>query len=347
MKTTIRIGDRTVGKGHPVYVIAEIGSNHDSDINKARDLIRAAAEAGADAFKMQSFTAEGLLNPLKPDERGEWVAHPAYPVIERLTVPEGWHSELKEFGKSIGITFLSAPFDSGRAELLKGLGMEAFKIASGDLTNEPLLRQIAGYNRPVILSTGASYLSEVRRAVEVLEGAGCDEIALLHCSSLYPPLYEEVNVRAMVTLKKEFSCAVGFSDHTPGNTVPIAAVSLGASIIEKHITLDRNAEGPDHPYAMEAGEFKAMVAEIRNLEKALGSGVKEPSKSEMAERVGARRSIYTTVDIHKGAKISPEMLKLVRHAYGLEPRDLNEVVGMTVTKDLRKDMPLHREDVCR
>jgi len=347
MKTTIRIGDRTVGKGHPVYVIAEIGSNHDSDINKARDLIRAAAEAGADAFKMQSFTAEGLLNPLKPDERGEWVAHPAYPVIERLTVPEGWHSELKEFGKSIGITFLSAPFDSGRAELLKGLGMEAFKIASGDLTNEPLLRQIAGYNRPVILSTGASYLSEVRRAVEVLEGAGCDEIALLHCSSLYPPLYEEVNVRAMVTLKKEFGCAVGFSDHTPGNTVPIAAVSLGASIIEKHITLDRNAKGPDHPYAMEAGEFKAMVSEIRNLEKALGSGVKEPSKSEMAERVGARRSIYTTVDIHKGAKISPEMLKLVRHAYGLEPRDLNEVVGMTVTKDLRKDMPLHREDVCR
>lgn len=347
MKTTIRIGDRTVGKGHPAYVIAEIGSNHDSDINKARDLIRAAAAAGADAFKMQSFTAQGLLNPLKPDERGEWVAHPAYPVIERLTVPEGWHAELKEFGKSIGITFLSAPFDSGRAELLKGLGMEAYKIASGDLTNEPLLRQIAGYNRPVILSTGASYLSEVRRAVEVLEGAGCGEIALLHCSSLYPPLYEEVNVRAMVTLKKEFGCAVGFSDHTPGNTVPIAAVTLGASIIEKHITLDRSAKGPDHPYAMEAAEFKAMVSEIRNLEKALGSGVKEPSKSEMAERVGARRSIYTTVDIHKGAKISPEMLKLVRHAYGLEPRDLNEVVGMTVTKDLRKDMPLHREDVCR
>ncbi len=347
MRTTIKIGDRTVGKGHPVYVIAEIGSNHDSDLKKAKELINAARYAGADAFKLQSFTAEGLLNPLKPDERGEWVAHPAYPVIERLTVPEGWHSELKEYGKSIGITFLSAAFDPGRAELLNGLGMEAFKIASGDLTNEPLLNQIAGYGRPVILSTGASYLSEVRRAVEVLEGAGCDEIALLHCSSLYPPSYEEVNIRAMVTLKNEFGCAVGFSDHTPGSTVPVAAVSLGASIIEKHITLDRNAKGPDHPYAMEVEEFKGMVSEIRNLESALGSGVKEPSKSEMAERVGARRSIYTRVDIHKGAKISPEMLKLVRHAYGLEPRDLNEVVGMTVTKDLRKNMPLHREDVCR
>lgn len=347
MKTTIKIGGCTVGKGNPAYIIAEIGSNHDSDINKAKELIKAAAYAGADAFKLQSFTAEGLLNPLKPDERGEWVAHPAYPVIQRLAVPEEWHPELKEFGEASGITFLSAPFDNGRAELLNGLGMVAFKIASGDLTNEPLLRQVASYKRPVILSTGASYLSEVKRAVDVLEGAGCDEIALLHCSSLYPPLYEEVNIRAMVTLKKEFGCAVGISDHTPGSTVPVAAVSLGASIVEKHITLDRSAKGPDHPYAMEVDEFKDMVTEIRNLEKALGSGIKEPSKSEMAERVGARRSIYTTVDIHKGAKISPEMLKLVRHAYGLEPRDLNEVVGMTVTRDLRKDMPLHREDICR
>jgi len=347
MKTTIKIGSRTIGKGHPAYIIAEIGSNHDSDINKAKELIKAAAYAGADAIKLQSFTAEGLLNPLKPDESGEWVEHPAYTLIERLAVPEGWHGELKRYAESVGVTFLSAPFDTGRAELLHSLSMDAFKIASGDLTNEPLLKQIAAYGSPVILSTGASYLSEVKRAVEVVEAAGCDEIALLHCSSLYPPSYEEVNIRAMVTLKKEFGCAVGFSDHTPGSTVPLSAISLGASIIEKHITIDRRAKGPDHPYAMEVEEFKSMVSEIRNLEKALGSGVKEPSKSEMAERVGARRSIYTTVDINKGSKISPEMLKLVRHAYGLEPRDFNEVVGMTVTKDLRKNMPLHREDICR
>jgi sialic acid synthase SpsE len=346
MREKINIGSRTVGGNSPVYIIAEIGSNHDSSLGKAKELIKAAKAAGADAFKLQSFTAEGLLNPLKPDESGAWVSHPAYPVIERLTVPEDWHSDLMEYGRSIGITFLSAPFDSGRAELLNGLGMEAFKIASGDLTNEPLLRQVAGYGKPVILSTGAAYLPEVKRAVEVLEEAGCVGFALLHCSSLYPPAYEEVNIRAMVTLKKEFGCAVGFSDHTPGNTVPVAAVTLGAAIIEKHITLDRSAKGPDHPYAMEAAEFRDMVSEIRNLEKALGTGVKEPSRSEMAERVGARRSIYTRVDIHKGATISPEMLKLVRHAYGLEPRDLTRVLGKTATKDLRKDMPLHREDIC-
>lgn len=347
MRDTIKIGRRAVGDSFPVYVIAEIGSNHDSDLDKAKELIRAAKYAGADAFKLQSFTAEGLLNPLKPDDAGKWVAHPAYPVIEKLTVPEDWHAKLMEYGKSTGITFLSAPFDPGRAELLNGLGMEAFKIASGDLTNEPLLRQIAGYGRPVVLSTGASYLSEVARAVEVLEASGCEELALLHCSSLYPPAYEEVNIRAMVTLKNEFGCAVGFSDHTPGSTVPVAAVSLGASIIEKHITLDRSAKGPDHPYAMEAEEFRQMVCEIRNLERALGDGIKQPSNSEMAERVGARRSIYTRIDIHKGAKISPEMLKLVRHAYGLEPRDLSEIVGKTVARDLRKDMPLMREDICR
>ncbi|MDO8427575.1 MAG: N-acetylneuraminate synthase family protein, partial [Deltaproteobacteria bacterium] len=325
---------------------AEIGSNHDSDLNKAKDLIKAAKHAGADAIKLQSFTAEGLINRLRPDDSGKWVPHPAYPVIERLAVPEDWHYILMEFSKKAGITFLSAPFDEDRARLLQEIGVEAFKIASGDLTNDLLLKQVARYRKPVILSTGASYLSEVNRAVKLLTGEGNNEIALLHCASLYPPSYEEVNIRSMVTLKENFKCPVGFSDHTPGNTVPLGAVALGASIIEKHITFDRNLEGPDHPYAMEVEEFKTMVSEIRNLEKALGDGVKQPSKHEMGERVGARRSIYAKVDIRKGTVIEPSMLKLVRHAFGLEPRDLEGVVGKTALKDLKKDMPLKREDIC-
>lgn len=347
MRSTIRIAGRPAGTGYPVYVIAEIGSNHDSSIEKAKELIRAAKYAGADAVKLQSFTAEGLLNPLRPDTEGKWVPHPAYPIIERLTVPEEWHGLLHDFCASIGVTFLSAPFDSGRAELLNEIGVPAFKLASGELTNEPLLRQVASYGKPIILSTGAAYLEEVRRAVDVITDAKNFEVALLHCASLYPPKYEDMNITAMTTLAREFGCPVGFSDHTPGDTVPTAAVALGASIIEKHITLDRNLKGPDHPYAMEVEEFKSMVSEIRNLEKGLGDGVKRPSESEMAERVGARRSIYARTDIHSGEVITSDKVKLVRHAYGLEPRDLGVIIGKTALRDLIKDMPVQREDICQ
>lgn len=346
MRNTIRIGDSQVGPGYPVYVIAEIGSNHDGDLGKARELIRAAKAAGADAIKLQSFTAAGLLNPLRPESDGKWTAHPAYPVIERLTVPEDWHQVLFDFCASIGVTFLSAPFDSGRADLLHEIGVPAFKLASGELTNEPLLRQVASFGKPVILSTGAAYLEEVKRAVELIREEKNHETALLHCASLYPPQYSDMNILAMTTLAKEFGCPVGFSDHTPGNTVAVAAVALGASIIEKHITIDRTLKGPDHPYAMEVEEFGYMVSEIRNLEKALGDGVKRPSESEMGERVGARRSIYAKTDIRKGEVITSGMVKLVRHAYGMEPKDLGGIIGRTALHDLAKDMPLQREDIC-
>jgi sialic acid synthase SpsE len=191
MRNTIKIAERQVGPGKSVYVIAEIGSNHDSDLEKAKELIRAAKYAGADAVKLQSFTAEGLLNPLRPDSDGRWVPHPAYPIIERLTVPEGWHELLFQYSASIGVTFLSAPFDEGRAELLNEIGVPAFKLASGELTNEPLLKLVASYGKPVILSTGAAYLEEVRRAVEVMLEEKNFEVALLPCASLYPQ-YEDM-----------------------------------------------------------------------------------------------------------------------------------------------------------
>lgn len=347
MRSTIKIAGRPVGTGYPTYVIAEIGSNHDSDLERAKELIMAAKSAGADAVKLQSFTAEGLLNPLRPDTDGKWVAHPAYPIIESLTVPEEWHRILFDYCASIGVTFLSAPFDSGRAQLLNEIGVPAFKLASGELTNEPLLKQVASYGKPIILSTGAAYLEEVRRAVEVITDAKNFEVALLHCASLYPPKYEDMNIMAMTSLAREFGCPVGFSDHTPGDTVPTAAVALGASIIEKHITLDRKLKGPDHPYAMEIAEFSQMVSEIRNLEKALGDGTKRPSESEMGERIGARRSIYARTDIHRGDVITTDKVKLVRHAYGLEPKDLGGIIGKIALRDLIKDMPVQREDICQ
>ncbi len=346
MRSAIDIGGRRVGAGCPVYVIAEIGSNHDGDLERARELIAAAKGAGADAVKFQSFTAEGLINPLRPDENGDWVDHPAFPVLKRLTVPEEWHAVLKKHCASLGVTFLSAPFDPGRAELLNTLKIDAFKLASGELTNDPLLKQVAAYGKPVILSTGAAYLEEVRRAVEIITDEKNYQVALLHCASLYPPTYADVNIRAMVTLAREFGCPVGFSDHTPGSEVPVAAVALGASIIEKHITFDRKLKGPDHPYAMEVSEFRAMVNSIRNVEAALGSGIKEPSQNELPERVGARRSIYASRAIPKGEVITSDMVKLVRHAYGMGPGELGRIIGRVAGRDLKKDMLVRSEDIC-
>ncbi len=345
MKKSFKINGREVGAGSPAYIIAEVGSNHDTSLERAKGLAQAAKDAGADAFKMQSFTAEGLLNPLKPDDGGAWGSHPAYPVLEKLALPIQWHYELMDYSKKIGITFLSAPFEAGRAELLEKIGVQAYKIASGDITDEPLLRQIAGYSKPVLLSTGASYLEEVRRAFDILTEGG-SAVALLHCAALYPPNYDEVNLRAMVTLAEEFGCPVGFSDHTPGSAVPVAAVALGASVIEKHITFDRTLPGPDHPYAMEADEFARMVADIRNIESALGDGIKKPSLHEQEMRVIARKSIYASRSIEKGTVITPAMVKVVRQMYGLAPADLDAVIGMRAAREIKVNMPVRREDIC-
>lgn len=346
MRKLISVGGRSIGRGSPVFIIAEIGSNHDASLKRAKEMIDASVYAGADAVKFQSFTAPGLLNPLKKNGDGRWAPHPAYNIIEKLTLPEEWHKALFEYSAQKGIIFLSAPFDPGRAALLNSIGVPAFKIASGDLTNLPLLKQVASYGRPVILSTGASYLEEVKAAVSALKNEGTVELALLHCASLYPPSYEDVNIKAMVTLRDEFNCPVGFSDHTPGASAAIAAVALGASIIEKHLTLNRTLKGPDHPYAMEVEEFKAMAKEIRNIEKALGSGIKKPSDREMDERVGARRSIYASMDIKKGERIEENMLKLVRHAIGLKPEEFARVVGKRAQRDIQRDTIVQMEDIC-
>ncbi len=340
MDKIVKIGDREVGAGRPVYVIAEIGSNHDKSLPSAKELIKAAKDAGADAAKFQSFTAEGLFNPMKPgDGTGSvkdfstWVKHPAYPVIASLELKEEWHYELKDYADSLGIDFLSAPFDAGRAVLLDKLNLPAIKIASGDVTNEPLLKLVASFGRPVIISTGASYLKEVERAVEVVRSAGNDNIALLHCVALYPPRFEDANIRAMVTMREATGAPVGYSDHTPGSVVPLAAVALGASIIEKHITLDRDLSGPDHPYALEPSEFASMVTDIRTLHTALGDGVKRPLGDEEGERIGARRSIYAAAPIKSGQLVTEDNLKVVRHAFGLEPAMLDSIKGLRATKD--------------
>lgn len=332
-----KIGKKMIGDGNPCYIIAEVGSNHDGKLARAKELIRLSKEIGADAVKFQSFSAEGLLNPLKLDENKKWVPHPAYEVIKKLELPDEWHKELFDLAESLGIEFLSAPFDFKKAGLLNNIGVRAFKIASGDINNLPLIEYLAKFRKPVIISTGASYLKEVKEAIKTLKSAGCSKYAALHCVSNYPPRFEDANIRAVVTMKRSLNCPVGYSDHSPGITVPLGAVALGANIIEKHITLSRALKGPDHPYALEPFEFRHMIEEIRNLEKALGDGTKKPVPDEIGERTSARRSLYAAKPIKNGTIINDTMIKIVRHAYGSSPDKYFSVLGKKAKRDYKKD----------
>lgn len=340
LEQRIQIGARWIGEEEPVFVIAEIGSNHDGSLEQAKKLIDACAKIKADAVKFQSFSAEKLVNQIKLDEKGNWISNPVFKILKSLEIPCEWYEELFQYAKKLNLIFLSTPFDLEKADLLNSIGMSAFKIASGDINYIQLLKYVAKFKKPVLLSTGAAYLGEIEEAIRIIQKEENNQIALLHCVSSYPPNFKDANIQAMLTIKKAFKAIVGYSDHSPGFIVPLGAVSLGAKIIEKHITFDRNLKGPDHSYALTVEEFGQMIKEIRNLEDALGNGVKEPVSGEIPERVGARRSIYSAVKIHQGEKISPEMIKIVRHAYGLEPSELENIIGRKAKVDINQNLPI-------
>ncbi len=340
LKQRLQIGNRCIGEGEPTFVIAEIGSNHDGSLEHAKKLIDACARIKVDAVKFQSFSAEKLINQIKLDEKGNWIYNPAFKVIKSLELPTEWHKKLFDYAAKSGLIFLSSAFDLDKVDLLNSIGVPVFKIASGDINYIQLLQHTAKFKKPILLSTGSAYLGEVDEAIRIIEKEGNNQIALLHCVSNYPPNFKDANIQAMATMKKAFKAIVGYSDHSPGFTVPLGAVALGAKIIEKHITFDRSLKGPDHPYALTVEEFGQMIKEIRNLEEALGNGVKKPTPTEIPERVGARRSIYSAVKIHKGEKISPEMIKIVRHAYGLEPSEVNKIIGRKAKVDIDENLPI-------
>ncbi len=332
----VRIGERLVGEGEPVFIIAEVGSNHDGKLEQAKRLIASAQKCGADAVKFQSFTADKLVSPKY--ER-------IYQAFKEVELPIEWHEELAKFAESQNIIFLSTPFDEESASILNRLGLPAFKIASGDITNYPLLRHVAGFKRPLLLSTGMATLSEVEEAVSTIRGEDNDNIILLHCVSNYPPRMEDANIKAIVTMQRAFQLPVGYSDHSPGIIVSLGAVALGACVIEKHITIDKSLPGPDHPYALEIDEFREMVRQIRLLESALGNGIKGPAEAEIPERKWARRGIYAAADIPRGTAITREMLKVVRPCAGLEPKYIDLVVGRVARKDIAAHEPIEWGDV--
>src|ERR1041385_8491259 len=279
----IQIGDRLVGPGAPVFVIAEAGVNHNGDLKLALDLVAAAVDAGSDLIKFQSFLADELVSASAPKADYQLAttdaAESQYDMIKRLELSVESHEAIRDRCAAAGIQFLSTPFDRSSVDLLQRLGVPAFKVSSGDLTDWPLLRHMAQFGKPIILSTGMSYLDEVSASLDVIRGAGNTEVIVMHCVSNYPAAPADANLRAMQTMAAGLQAPVGFSDHTEGSTVALAAVALGACLIEKHLTLDRNLPGPDHRASLEPNEFKALVAEIRKAESSLGDGVKAPAAS--------------------------------------------------------------------
>ncbi len=326
-----------------VFIIAEAGVNHNGSIDLAKKLINEASDAGADAVKFQTFKAENLVSKSaqKADYQKETTdrEESQFEMIKKLELDIDTHEELIAYCQMKNILFLSTPFDHESINLLDELELEVFKIPSGEITNLPYLRHIGSLGKRVILSTGMADIGEIEDALDILTEAGTkkENITVLHANTMYPTPMEDVNLRAMVTVGNTFDTAYGYSDHTLGIEVPIAAVAMGASVIEKHFTLDREMEGPDHRASLEPDELAAMVTAIRNIELALGSGIKKPSPSEMPNMAVARKSIIAKREIKAGEMLTEENLSIRRPGSGISPMRWNEIVGTPARKDYGED----------
>jgi N,N'-diacetyllegionaminate synthase len=321
-------------------VIAEAGVNHNGDVELGEKLIEAAKSAGADAVKFQAFKAGRLasIGAKKATYQNKIAKEDSQlEMLRKLELTDDEFRELSDHSRGMGVVFLSSAFDFESADLLDRLGVAAFKVGSGELTNLPLLRYIGGKGRPVIISSGMSTMGEIGEALETVRGAGCDRIVLLHCVSSYPTRIEDANLRVIKTLRDRFGLPVGFSDHTLSLIIPAASVALGAVIVEKHLTLDHDLPGPDHEMSLEPDEFREMVKNIREVEASLGDGVKRVTESEKGVREAARRSIVAAIDIKAGTMITPEMLDVKRPGTGIEPKMIDEIVGRRVKRLIKRD----------
>lgn len=322
------------------FIIAEAGVNHNGNMNTAKKLIDTACEAGADAVKFQTFRAENLVvkNAPKAEYQKKTTGSGSqFEMLKKLELSFEDHINLKEYCDRRKIVFLSTPFDFESVNLLEKVGVEYYKISSGDLTNIPLLEYIAKLQKPMIVSTGMANLGEVEMAVKAVNKYMDKNIYLLHCTSNYPASYEDVNLNAMITLKNAFKLPIGYSDHTIGIEIPVAAAAMGAKIIEKHFTLDRGMEGPDHRASLEPGELKRMVRSIRNIEEAFGDGIKMCNASEENTKRVARKSIVAKTNLKKGQKLSFDNIDFKRPEMGMKPVYASIIVGKKLTRDLDKD----------
>ncbi len=329
-------GNKLIDEEEPCFIIAEAGSNHNGSLEQAKKLIDVATEAGADAVKFQIYKAESLYSKYTP-EFSYLKGQKVYELIKDIETPREWLKKLAGYCEAKNIIFLATPFDFEAVDLLEK-SVPAFKIASFEITDLELLQYAARKGKPMIISTGMANLGEIEDAITAIKSVGNEDIVLLHCNSLYPTPAEVVDLKAMATMKTAFKVPVGFSDHTLGIHMPIAAVAMGACVIEKHFTLSMEMKGPDHSFAIEPAELKEMVRCVREVEKAKGTGIKEKSELESEEMyVKARRSIHAKVDIPKGTRITRDMLIIKRPGYGIKPKFIDIVVGREAKKDIKED----------
>ncbi len=344
MTASFRIGESEVGSGKPVYVIAELSANHRQEFERAARLIAAAKEAGADAVKLQTYTADTMT--IRSDRKifrigggTLWDGRTLYDLYAEAFTPWAWQPKLKKITEEAGMDLFSSPFDETAVDFLEGMGVPAYKVASFELVDLPLIRKMAGTGKPLIMSTGMATVEEIEEAMAAAREAGAREIALLKCTSEYPSPAEDMNLRAIPELARRFGVAVGLSDHSMGIAAPVAAVALGACIIEKHLTLARSEGGPDGAFSLEPEEFKNMVGAVRVAEKALGETRIGPGAKEVGSKV-FRRSLFVVEDVKRGEKFTLGNVRSIRPAHGLHTRHLEEVLGRCATRDIERGSPL-------
>ncbi|MCK5322822.1 MAG: pseudaminic acid synthase [Desulfobulbaceae bacterium] len=340
----ITINNRIIGPGQPTYIVAEMSANHGKDFKQAIRIIKAAKDAGADAIKIQTYTPDTLTIDCSNDyfriSGTLWDGKTLYDLYGEAYTPWEWQAELKDVAESMGMDFFSTPFDFTAVDFLEELDVPVYKVASFEIVDLPLLRKIASTGKPIIVSVGMASLGEIEEAVQTIKKSGNDQIALLKCTSAYPSPPEDMNLNTISHLAATFSVPPGLSDHTLGTVVPVAAVALGACIIEKHFTIDRSRPGPDSAFSLEPDEFKAMVKDIRTVEKALGNiqyGVSDP---EAGSRV-FRRSLFVVRDMKAGEPFTQENVRSIRPGYGMHTRYFEEIKSMSAAVDIERGTPLN------
>jgi N-acetylneuraminate synthase len=349
MNRQIEIDGRPIGAGHPVYIIAEISANHNQDFDQAVRMVHAAKEVGADAVKLQTYTPDTITIDSDAEHfrigKGTiWEGRNLYDLYGEAYTPWEWQPKLKAVADELGLALFSSPFDPTSVDFLEGMNVPAYKIASFEMIDLPLIERVARTGRPVIISTGMATLEEIGEAVDCVRSAGNDRLALLKCTSAYPAPPEEMNLRTIADLAERFGVPVGLSDHTLGTTVPVVAVSLGASIVEKHFTLSRSVPGPDSQFSLEPEEFRQKLEAIRIAERSLGEVRYEVSERERASRV-FRRSLFVVSDVRAGEVLTSENVRSIRPGYGLPPKFLGAVLGKRAAVDLKRGTPLEWEKI--
>ena len=351
MRGYIEIAGRRIGAGYPAYLIAELSANHNQNFDAAVELVRAAREAGADAVKLQTYTADTLtIDSDKEYFRVAggtlWDGRTLYDLYDEAHTAWEWQPRLKEVAEEIGVHLFSSPFDPTAVDFLEGMGVPAYKVASFEIVDLPLIEKIARTGKPLIMSTGMATLSEIEEAIGAARSAGATQIALLKCTSAYPADPKEMNLRTIPHLAEVFGVAVGLSDHTMGMAVPVAAVTLGACIIEKHFTLSRGNPGPDSAFSLEPHEFKAMVEAVHTAEQALGA-IRYGAGPEEEKSRAFRRSLFAVRDVKAGEVFTRENVRSIRPGHGLPPKHLEEVLGRRASRDIERGTPLSWELVRR